>query len=103
MSLSKNQEKKEAHTERISSLEEEISREVQEKIQQNVEFIDSLEAIAAMMDQGYCDIALSEVCSMAYLPTRRTPRFNKFCEEPSRCLGDIRELRNSSGQVVRRG
>ena len=73
--MSKSQENKEAQTERISSLEEDISLEVQKKIQQNVEFIDALEAIATMMDQGYSDIALSEVCTMAYLPTRRTPRF----------------------------
>ena len=46
VSLSKSQENKEAQTERISSLEEEISHEVQKKIQQNVEFIDTLEAIA---------------------------------------------------------
>ena len=94
--MSKSQENKEAKAERISSLEEEISHEVQKKIQQNVEFIDALENNAIMMDRGYSDMSLSEICSMAYLPTRRTPRFNKFCEEPSRCLGDIRELRNSS-------
>ena len=75
VSLSKSQENKEAKAERISSLEEEISHEVQKKIQQNVEFIDALEAIATMMDRGYSDISLTEVCSMAYLPTRRTPRF----------------------------
>ena len=59
-SLSKNKENKEAQIDRISRLEEEISRKTQEKIQQNMEFIDSLEAIAAILDQGYCDIALSE-------------------------------------------
>ena len=61
--------------ERILRLEEEISFEVQRKIQQNVEFIGALETITVMMDRGYSDTTLSEVCSMAYLPTKRTPRF----------------------------
>ena len=39
-----------------------------------MEFIDALEAIATMMDQGYSDISLSEAYALAYLPTRRTPR-----------------------------
>ena len=73
--MSKNKENKEAQIERISRLEEEISRKTQEKIQQNMEFKDSLEAIAAILDQGYCDTALSEACTMAYLPTRIMPRF----------------------------
>ena len=73
--MSKSKENKEAKAERISSLEKEISHEVQKKIQLNMEFIDGLENIAIMMDRGYSNISLTEVCSMAYLPTRRTPRF----------------------------
>ena len=74
-SLSKNKENKEAQTARISRLEEEISRKTQEKIRRNMELVDSLEAIVAILDQGYCDIALSEACTMAYLPTRIMPKF----------------------------
>ena len=40
-----------------------------------MEFMDGLENIAIMMDRGYSDESLTEVCSMAYLPTRRKPRF----------------------------
>ena len=75
MSLSKSKENKEAKAERISSLEKEISHEVQKKIQLNMEVINGLESIPIMMDRGYSDVSLTEVCSMAYLPTRRTPRF----------------------------
>ena len=75
VSLSKSKENKEAKAERISSLEKEISHEVQKKIQLNMEVINGLESIAIMMDHGYSDVSLTEVCSMAYLPTRRTPRF----------------------------
>ena len=63
--MSKSQENKEAKTERISSLEKEISHEVQKKIQLNMEFIDRLENIAIMMDRGYSDISLTEACSRA--------------------------------------
>ena len=73
--MSKSKENKEAKAERISSLEKEISPEVQKKIQLNMEVINGLESIAIMMDRGYSDVSLTEVCSMAYLPTRRTPRF----------------------------
>ena len=73
--MSKSKENKEAKAERISSLEKEISHEVQKKIQLNMEVINGLESIAIMMDRGYSDVSLTEVCSMAYLPTRRTPRF----------------------------
>ena len=73
--MSKSKENKEAKAERVSSLEKEISHEVQKKIQLNMEFMDGLENIARLMDRGYSDESLTEVCSMAYLPTRRTPRF----------------------------
>ena len=73
--MSKSKENKEAKAERISSLEKEISHEVQKKIELNIDLIDGLENIAIMMDRGYSDISLTEVCSIAYLPTRRTPRF----------------------------
>ena len=73
--MCKSEENKEAKAERVSSLEKEISHEVQKKIQLNMEFMDGLENIAIMMDRGYSDESLTEVCSMAYLPTRRTPRF----------------------------
>ena len=73
--MSKSKENKEAKAERISSLEKEISHEVQKKIQLNMEVINGLESIAIMMDRGSSDVSLTEVCSMAYLPTRRTPRF----------------------------
>ena len=58
-SLSKCQESKKAKRERILSLEEEISFEVQKKIQQNVEFIGALETITVMRDRGYSDTTLS--------------------------------------------
>ena len=73
--MCKSEENKEAKAERVSSLEKEISHEVQKKIQLNMEFVDGLENIAVMMDRGYNDESLTEVCSMAYLPTRSTPRF----------------------------
>ena len=73
--MCKSKENMEAKAERVSSLEKEISHEVQKKIQLNIEFIDGLENIAIMMDRGYSDESLTEVCSMAYLLTRRTPRF----------------------------
>ena len=41
----------------------------------NEEFKDGLENITIMMDRGFSDESLSEMCSMIYLPTRRTPRF----------------------------
>ena len=56
--MSKNKENKEAQIERISRLEEEISRITQGKILQNMEIIDSLEAIVVILYQGYCDTAL---------------------------------------------
>ena len=57
--MSKCQESKEAKRERILRLEEEISFEVQKKIQQNVEFIGALETITVMRDRGYSDTTLS--------------------------------------------
>ena len=59
--MSKSKENKEAKAERISSLEKEISHEVQKKIELNMDFIDGLENIAIMMDRGYSDISLTEV------------------------------------------
>ena len=50
--MCKSEENKEAKAERVSSLEKEISHEVQKKIQLNMEFMDGLENIAIMMDRG---------------------------------------------------
>ena len=44
--MCKSEENKRAKAERVSSLEKEISREVQKKIQLNMEFVDGLENIA---------------------------------------------------------
>ena len=52
-SSSKNKENKKAQTARITRLEEEISQKTQEKIHQHMELVDSLEAIVAILDQGY--------------------------------------------------
>ena len=52
-SLSKNKKNKEAQTTRITRLEEEISQKTQEKIHQHMKLVDSLEAIVAILDQGY--------------------------------------------------
>ena len=52
VSICKSEENKEAKAERVSSLEKEISHEVQKKIQLNMEFMDGLENIAIMMDRA---------------------------------------------------
>ena len=40
-----------------------------------MELVDSLEAIVAILDQGYCNMTLSAACTMAYLPTRTMQKF----------------------------
>ena len=71
---------KKAKSERIASLEKEITHEINLKSDSNVEFKDRLENITIMMDRGINDKSLLEMCSMVYLPTWTTPRFPQNIE-----------------------
>ena len=73
--MCKSEGNKVAKAERVASLEEEITHEIKLKISLNEEFKDGLENITIMMDRGISDESLSEMCSMIYLTTWRTPRF----------------------------
>ena len=73
--MCKSEGNKEAKAERVASLEEEITHEIKLKIALNEELKDRLENIAIMMDRGIINEPLSEMCSMIYLPTWRTPGF----------------------------
>ena len=72
--MCKSEGNKVAKAERIASLEEEITNGTKLRISVSDIFKDRLEQISFMMDRGFSDESLSEMCSMIYLPTWRTPR-----------------------------
>ena len=82
--MCKSEGNKVAKAERVASLEEEITNGTKLKVSVNEEFKDGLENITIMMDRGFSDESLAEMCSWIYLPTRRTPKFPLHSARPPR-------------------
>ena len=71
------EENKVAKTERVASIEEEITNGTKMRISVSDVVKDGLEQISYMMDRGFCDESLAGICSWVYLPTQRTSRFTQ--------------------------